>query len=37
MKNDSTLVLHQGSGSTIKIPLDGKWKKLPNKLEFIRK
>lgn len=34
MKNDSTLVLHQGEGSTIKIPVDGKWKKLPNKLEF---
>ncbi len=34
IKNDSTLVLHQGEGSTIKIPVDGKWKKLPNKLEF---
>ena len=33
----ATLVLKQGKGSTIKVPKDGKWMKLPGKLEFKRK
>ena len=36
-KNDSIYVLHQGSGSTIKVPHNGKWRKLPKTLEFKRK
>ena len=36
-KNDSIYVLHQGSGSTIKVPNNGKWRKLPKTLEFKRK
>ena len=36
-KNDSTYVLHQGSGSTIKVPHNGKWRKLPKTLEFKRR
>lgn len=36
MKDDSTYVLTQGSGSTIKIPDSGKWKKLPKKMTFIK-
>ena len=35
--NGSTLVLKQGEGSTIKVPKDGKWMKLPSKLTFTRK
>lgn len=37
LPNDSTLVLEQGAGSTIKVPKDGKWQKLPGKLTFKRK
>ena len=36
-KNDSIYVLKQGKGSTIKVPGDGKWVKLPTTLEFKRK
>lgn len=36
-KNDTTLVLRQGSGSTIKVPNKGKWLKLPGTIEFIKK
>jgi len=37
VKNDSTYTLRQGAGSTIKVPLKGKWQKLPKTLEFKRK
>jgi len=36
-KNDSIYVLRQESGSTIKIPWKGKWRKLPKTLEFKRR
>lgn len=36
-KNDSTYILKQEKGSTIKVPGDGKWVKLPKTLEFKRK
>jgi hypothetical protein len=36
-ENDSTYVLRQGAGSTIKVPNKGKWQKLPKTLEFKRK
>ena len=36
-ENDSIYVLKQGSGSTIKVPSNGKWQKLPKILEFKRK
>ena len=36
-KNDSLYVLKQGSGSTIKVPHQGKWRKLPGTLIFTRK
>ena len=36
-QNDSTYILRQGEGSTIKVPLKGKWQKLPKTLEFIKK
>ena len=32
--NDSTYVLQQGKGSTIKVPHKGKWQKLPKTLEL---
>ena len=32
--NDSTYILKQMSGSTIKVPKNGKWQKLPKTLEF---
>ena len=35
-KNDSVYILKQGKGSTIKVPNDGKWQKLPNVLPFVR-
>lgn len=35
--NDTTLRMEQKSGSTIKIAGNGKWIKIPNKLDFIRK
>ncbi len=36
-ENDSLYILRQGKGSTIKIPKNGKWQKLPKTLELIRK
>ena len=36
-KDDSTYVLRQGNGSTIKVPNNNKWQKLPNTLVFKRK
>ena len=36
-QNDSIYVLRQDKGSTIKIPYNGKWRKLPKTLEFKRK
>ena len=36
-KNDSIYILKQGSGSTIKVPNNGKWQKLPKILEFKKK
>ena len=36
-ENDSTYVLRQGSGSTIKVPNKGKWQKLPKTLAFKKK
>jgi hypothetical protein len=35
--DDSTYILRQGAGSTIRIPHQGKWRKLPKTLEFKRK
>jgi hypothetical protein len=35
--NDSTYVLHQLKGSTLKVPKNGKWQKLPKYLVFKRK
>ena len=35
--NDSTYVLRQGSGATIKVPNNNKWQKLPGTLTFIRR
>ena len=36
-KNDSLYVLQQGAGSSIKVPRNGKWFKLPKTIEFIRR
>jgi hypothetical protein len=36
-KNDSIYILKQGEGSTIKVPHNGKWRKLPKTLELKRK
>ncbi|MEE3445177.1 MAG: hypothetical protein VZQ78_03060 [Prevotella sp.] len=36
-KNDSVYVLKQGEGSTLKVPKNGKWQKLPKTLELKRK
>ena len=36
-QNDSTYVLRQDKGSTIKVPNKGKWQKLPKTLSFKRK
>lgn len=36
MQNDSTLILTQGNGSTIKVPNKGKWQKLPKQMKFIK-
>lgn len=36
-KNDSTYVLRQEDGSTLKVPDKGKWQKLPKELEFKKK
>ncbi len=35
--NDTTYVLTQGNGSTIKVPEKGKWRKLPKRLVFKKK
>ena len=35
-KNDSVYVLKQEEGSTLKVPKNGKWQKLPKTLEFKR-
>ena len=35
--NDSTFRLTQGKGSTIKIPDNGKWMKLPKSLDFMKR
>jgi hypothetical protein len=36
-KNDSVYIFKQEKGSTVKIPKNGKWQKLPKTLEFKRK
>ena len=36
-ENDSTYTLKQGKGSTLKVPKNGKWQKLPSTLPFKRK
>ena len=36
-ENDSIYIFKQGTGSTIKVPNNGKWQKLPKTLEFKRK
>ncbi len=36
-KNDTTFILKQGKGSSIKLPKNRKWMKLPGNLEFILK
>ena len=36
-ENDSIYVLKQGAGSTIKVPNNGKWQKLPKIVELKRK
>lgn len=36
-ENDSVYVLQQVKGSTLKVPKNGKWQKLPKTLPFIRK
>ncbi len=36
-KSDSTFILKQGKGSSIKLPKNRKWMKLPGTLEFIVK
>ncbi len=37
LKNDSVYIFKQKEGSTVKIPKDGKWQKLPKTLEFKRR
>ena len=34
--NDSTFILRQGEGSTIKIARNRKWQKMPKELTFIK-
>ena len=36
-QNDSTYILKQEKGSTLKVPKNGKWQKLPKTLPFKRK
>lgn len=36
-KNDSIYIFKQEKGSTVKIPKNGKWQKLPRTLQFKRK
>lgn len=37
VKNDTTYILKQEKGSTLKVPDKGKWLKLPSEIEFIKK
>ena len=37
LENDSLYVLRQVEGSTLKVPKEGKWQKLPSKLVFKRR
>ncbi len=37
LKDDSIYVLRQEDGSTLKVPKNGKWQKLPKTLEFKRR
>ena len=37
LENDSLYVLRQVEGSTLKVPKDGNWQKLPSKLVFKRR
>ena len=37
LKNDSIYVLQQVEGSTLKVPKNGKWQKLPKTIEFKRR
>ena len=37
IKDDSIYVLRQEDGSTLKVPKNGKWQKLPKTLEFKRR
>jgi hypothetical protein len=37
VENDSLYVLKQVEGSTLKVPKEGKWQKLPSKLVFKRR
>jgi len=37
VENDSLYVLKQVEGSTLKVPKNGKWQKLPKRLEFKRR
>ena len=36
-KNDSLYILRQETGSTLKVPKNGKWQKLPKTLELKRR
>ncbi len=36
-ENDTLYTLRQGVGSTLKVPHNGKWRKLPKSLHFVRK
>ena len=36
-KNDSTYILRQEAGNTLKVPNNGKWQKLPKTIEFKRR
>ena len=36
-ENDSVYTLHQGKGSTLKVPNKGKWQKLPKTIRLIKK
>ena len=36
-RDDTTFVLKQEKGSSLKVPKNGKWQKLPKTLPFIRK
>ena len=37
LENDSIFTLRQRNGSTIKVPNNGKWQKLPSTMTFIRR